>query len=91
MKPKIDPVTSAHAESHGGKFLKRTEAARMLGVSVSTLRRREGELLQPIVDTDGVHRFAESEVRSVMVTVRHRQTMTAMGPNAGQVARKARA
>ncbi len=58
----------------------------MLGVSVSTLRRREGDLLQPIVDTDGVHRFAESEVRSVMVTVRHRQTMTAMGPNAGEVA-----
>ncbi len=50
-----------------GKLLKRSEAARMLGVSVSTLRRREGELLNPIVSERGVHYFEESEVRSVLV------------------------
>jgi hypothetical protein len=58
----------------------------MLGVSVSTLRRREGDLIQPVIDANGVHRFAESELRAVMVTVRHRQAVASMGPSAGDVA-----
>ena len=68
------------------KLLKRSEAARLLGVSVSTLRRKEGDLIQPVIDADGFHRFAESELRAVMVTVRHRQAVASMGPNAGDVA-----
>ena len=69
-----------------GKMLKRAEAARMLGISVSTLRRREGDLVNPIVGPDGVHLFDESEVRSVVVTTRRRQTIAAMGPSGGEVA-----
>ena len=69
-----------------GKLIKRAEAARLLGVSVSTLRRREGAELKPIVDADGVHMFDESEVRSVMVTVRHRQSVHALGASSGDVA-----
>jgi hypothetical protein len=69
-----------------GKLIKRAEAARMLGVSVSTLRRREGAELTPVVDADGVHMFDESEVRSVMVTVRRRQSVHALGTSIGDVA-----
>lgn len=69
-----------------GKLIRRAEAARLLGVSVSTLRRREGSELQPIVGPDGVHMFDESEVRSVMVTVRRTQTTTTSGASAGHVA-----
>lgn len=58
----------------------------MLGVSVSTLRRREGADLTPVVDADGVHMFDESEVRSVMVTVRRRQSVHALGASIGDVA-----
>ncbi|HKP64474.1 MAG TPA: hypothetical protein VJV78_47375 [Polyangiales bacterium] len=69
-----------------GKLIRRAEAARLLGVSVSTLRRREGNELQPIVGPDGVHMFDESEVRSVMVTVRRTQTSTTLGSSAGHIA-----
>jgi len=69
-----------------GKLLKRAEAARVLGVSVSTLRRREGELLRPIVGPDGVHMFDEAQVRAVTVTLRGRATLAAMGPSAGDTA-----
>lgn len=69
-----------------GKLLKRSQAARLLGVSVSTLRRREGEVLKPIVGSDGVHLFDEAEVRAVTVTMRARAAMTAMGASAGDTA-----
>jgi hypothetical protein len=68
------------------KLLKRSEAARVLGISVSTLRRREGELIQPVIGANGVHLFEESELKAVMVTVRHRQAISSMGPSAGDVA-----
>jgi hypothetical protein len=55
-----------------GKLLRRTEAARMLGVSKSTLRRMEGTSLTPVVGPKNVHLFQEEEVRSVVVTRRAR-------------------
>jgi hypothetical protein len=55
-----------------GKLLRRTEAARMLGVSKSTLRRMEGTTLTPVVGPKNVHLFQEEEVRSVIVTRRSR-------------------
>src|ERR1700690_2062562 len=87
-KPPSPPgfVVPKIADGSTGKFLKRSEAARLLGVSVSTLRRKEGDIIQPVVDADGVHRFAESELRAVMVTVRHRQAVASMGPSAGDTA-----
>jgi len=72
--------------SNSPKLLKRSEAARVLGISVSTLRRREGELIQPVIGANGVHLFEESELKTVMVTVRHRQAISSMGPSAGDVA-----
>lgn len=67
-------------------LIKRSEAARLLGMSVSTLRRHEGELLQPVVGPDGVHRFDEAEVRAVTVTLRARSAVAALGPSTGDVA-----
>lgn len=67
-----------------GKLLKRSEAARLLGVS--TLRRREGDVLKPLVGADGVHLFDEAEVRAVCVTLRGRATLGALGPSAGDTA-----
>jgi hypothetical protein len=72
--------------TQNGKLLKRTEAARLLGMSVSTLRRREGEVLNPIVGEGGVHLFDEAEVRAVMITMRGQSALAAMGPSSGVVA-----
>lgn len=60
------------------KLLRRAEAARLLGMSVSTLRRREGDVLHPIVGEDGVHLFDEAHVRSVSVTLRGREALGAL-------------
>ena len=72
--------------AQSGKLMKRAEAARVLGMSVSSLRRREGELIKPIVGPDGVHMFDEAQVRAVTVTLRGRATLAAMGPSAGETA-----
>ena len=61
------------------KLLRRTEAARLLDMSVSTLRRREGEVLHPIVGENGVHLFDEAQVRSVSITLRGREAIGALG------------
>jgi hypothetical protein len=58
---------SAHAS---GRLLRRAEAARMLGVSKSTLRRMEGTALTPVMGPKNVRLFLEEEVRSVIVTRR---------------------
>ncbi len=83
-QPQHFPASPAGATS--GKLVKRAEAARMLGMSVSTLRRQEGRLVSPIVGPDGVHLFDESEIRSVSVTVRHKQAIASSGPAAGEIA-----
>jgi hypothetical protein len=46
----------------GAGWLTRTAAARKLGVSVATVRRREGTTLHPITDDKGVRRFDPAEV-----------------------------
>lgn len=66
-----------------GKLLRRTEAARLLGVSKSTLRRMEGTALTPVVGPKNVHLFQEEEVRAIVVTRRAHVTMPT---NAGDVA-----
>ena len=82
--PRAEIVTALNSSQ--GKMLKRTEAARMLGVSVSTLRRREGELINPVVGPGGVHLFDEAEVRSTQVTIRRRQAVGSIGPALGETA-----
>lgn len=79
-------VVATPMASPTGKMLKRSEAARMLGVSVSTLRRREGELVKSFVGPDGVHMFEESEIRSVSVTHRRRLENNAGVSNGGVAA-----
>lgn len=66
-----------------GKLLRRTEAARLLGVSKSTVRRMEGTALTPVVGPKNVHLFQEEEVRAIVVT---RRAHVAMPTNAGDVA-----
>jgi hypothetical protein len=51
-----------------GRMLNRPEAARQLGISESTLRRRiEGSVITPVVGPDGVHRFCEQQVKELIV------------------------
>jgi hypothetical protein len=69
-----------------GRLLRRTEAARMLGVSKSTLRRMEGDALTPVVGPRNVHLFQEEEVRAVVVT---RRSHLEAQPAAGDVAAEA--
>ncbi len=45
----------------------RREAASHLGVSVATVRRMEGGRLHPVIDEQGVRRFAITEVRTLRV------------------------
>ena len=65
-------------------LLTRTQAARMLGVSVSTVIRRE-DALKPVI-VNGVHMFDERILRSEVVTIRHRQAISSLGPTSGDVA-----
>lgn len=69
-----------------GRLLRRTEAARLLGVSKSTLRRMEGTSLTPVVGPKNVHLFQEEEVRSVVVTRRARFDSQ---PGSGEIAAEA--
>jgi hypothetical protein len=47
-------VAAASDDTAADSLVTRTEAASLLGASVSTLRRRDQEL-RPIVDEDGIH------------------------------------
>ncbi len=50
-------VVAASDDTGADSLVTRTEAASLLGASVSTLRRRDQEL-RPIVDEDGIHRYS---------------------------------
>ena len=58
-----EPVETT-AQSEGPRLLKRPAVANLLGVSESTVRRREGANLTPIVE-NGVHYYLEEEVLSL--------------------------
>jgi hypothetical protein len=79
-------ATNGAAAVPAGRLLRRTEAARMLGVSKSTLRRMEGDALTPVVGPRNVHLFQEEEIRAVIVT---RRAHLDGGPAAGDVAAEA--
>ena len=67
----------------GGRLLGRTETARLLGVSKSTLRRMEGERLAPVVGPKNVRLFQEEHVQALVVT---RRSSTTDGRPSGDVA-----
>lgn len=79
-------ATNSGAAVPAGRLLRRTEAARMLGVSKSTLRRMEGDALTPVVGPRNVHLFQEEEIRAVIVT---RRAHLEDGPAAGDIAAEA--
>jgi hypothetical protein len=63
-------VTPAAPTRGAGSFLTRRQAARRLGLSMSTVRRMEGGELHPIVDERGVRYFEATEIQAVFVRVR---------------------
>lgn len=69
-KPDPTDAESGRPMPGSGKLLRRSEAAKLLGVSKSTLRRMEGEVLTPVVGPKNVRLFHEEEIRSVVVTRR---------------------
>jgi hypothetical protein len=69
--------------------LTRTEVARRLGVSLTTLRRMEGKTLHPETGPGGVRFFDQHEVEAVEVTyrrVRSRQVTREQGPDGDEAA-----
>lgn len=81
--PPVASMSSAAASK--GKLIRRTQAARMLNVSVSTLRRYEDEL-HPIIGPKGVRMFDEITLRSAAITLKRRRVFEAAGPGAGDTA-----
>lgn len=76
----VQPVSAAPA----GKLVGRAAAARLLGVSKSTLRRMEGDRLTPVVGPKNVRLFREEEIQSMTVT---RRSVLGLAPRAtGEVA-----
>src|SRR5260370_25176197 len=74
-----EPVAAPTARRD--RLLKRREAANLLGVHESTVRRMEKEsVLVPVRGPDGVHRFHEEHVRELVVQQRVRTTPA--GPEA---------
>lgn len=66
ITPRPAEVVMGEASSPDN-LLKRSETARRLGVSTTTLRRMEGRVLTPEIGPDGVHRFRESHVRELVM------------------------
>jgi hypothetical protein len=85
---KSDPspaVSGGPAATSQGRLIERTQAARMLNVSESTLRRYEDEL-HPIIGPKGVRMFDEVSLRSAAITLKPRRVFEAAGPGAGDTA-----
>jgi hypothetical protein len=55
----------AQERRRGAVMLTRTETARELGVSVSTVRRLERSRLHPVTELDGSHVFDAEEIRTL--------------------------
>jgi hypothetical protein len=66
--------------------LRRTEVARRLGVSLTTLRRMEGTHLHPATGPDGIHLFDEAEVEAAVITYRGIRARSAAKPSDGEIA-----
>jgi hypothetical protein len=60
----------AEAAAPSGRLLGRAQAARLLGVSKSTLRRMEGASLEPVLGPKNVRLFHEEHIQSLLVTRR---------------------
>jgi len=70
IAPNGDDSTASATPAHAGKLVGRSQAARLLGVSKSTVRRMEGQGLTPVVGPNNTHLFHEEQVQSLIVTRR---------------------
>lgn len=73
----------AGGKAAGGAPLSRVEVADRLGISVSTVRRYEGERLHPKRGADGVHRFEPAEVTALAAELANLPRMRRRIRNAG--------
>ncbi len=71
-----DGTASILPAANGSRLLTRQEAARLLGVSETTLRRREAEGLRPTM-RGRTHMYEETLVRQMTTTMRRRWTAAA--------------
>lgn len=83
-EPSAEEAVVVAAQPEPTALLTRSQAARVLGVSVSTVIRRE-HVLKPVV-VNGVHLFDESVLKREVVTIRQRQATASLGSTAGEVA-----
>jgi hypothetical protein len=85
MSPKIEESpedkTSTRVAPSRSALLTRADAAALLHCSISSVRRLEGDVLHPIVGSDGVHRFDPAEVAHVS---NHRSSRLVEGSQEGE-------
>lgn len=84
LSPAVVVTTSRADEPPPTRLLTRNQAAQLLGVSVSTVIRRE-QALKPVL-VNGVHMFDEAIVRREVTTIRQRHAVASLGPTTGDVA-----
>lgn len=87
-------ITTTHAVTgptqSAGRLLRRAEAARMLQVSVSTLRRMD-DRLEPFVDDQGVHHYDQRRIEAARATLKQTVTTKVHDPHGidGEIAASA--
>ena len=79
-------VLAATAEVTTPQRLTRNDVAALMGVSPSTVIRRERQGVLRAELVDGVHLFDETEVRRTITTSRHRTAIASLGGASGDVA-----
>jgi hypothetical protein len=81
-----DLVTVVATDPTTARRLTRADVAALMGISPSTVVRRERAGLLRAQVVDGVHVFDETEVKHTITTLRHRTAISALGGAAGDVA-----
>lgn len=79
-------TTVVTSDATRARQLTRSEVAVLMGVSPSTVVRRERSGLLRAQVVDGVHVFDETEVRHTTTTLHHRTAISALGGTAGDIA-----
>jgi hypothetical protein len=80
----VAPVDSHHDDQSTSALVTTSQAARIAGVSPSTIVRNRGEL--GAVPGPNGYLFNEQIVRQKITTIRQRQSVVALGPTSGEVA-----
>ncbi|MFM2415919.1 MAG: hypothetical protein RL385_642, partial [Pseudomonadota bacterium] len=69
MLREMPPKPSADATTDEQLVVRRQAAAELLGISTTSLRRLEGDLLHPHVDPNGIHWFAVADLEAARARV----------------------